>query len=97
MYLSRGAAAYASLSFTCHVPVVAVAVMEALMTAAMDGTDLRIVIPNGYASHFIWRDASHAHSPHTPDGCLCYTVQDAPVQFTKGLSRLLNGITHRLY
>ncbi len=30
-----------------------------LMTAAMDGADLRIVIPNGYASHFIWRDANH--------------------------------------
>lgn len=30
-----------------------------LITAAMDGTDLRIVIPNGYASHFIWRDANH--------------------------------------
>jgi hypothetical protein len=30
-----------------------------LITAAMDGTDLRIVIPNGYASHFIWRDATH--------------------------------------
>jgi len=28
-----------------------------LITAAMDGSDLRIVIPNGYASHFIWRDA----------------------------------------
>ena len=25
----------------------------------MDGSDLRIVIPNGYASHFIWRDATH--------------------------------------
>ena len=30
-----------------------------LSTAAMDGSDLRIVIPNGYASHFIWRDATH--------------------------------------
>lgn len=30
-----------------------------LITATMDGSDLRIVIPNGYASHFIWRDASH--------------------------------------
>ena len=30
-----------------------------LITAAMDGADLRIVIPNGYASHFIWRDATH--------------------------------------
>ena len=25
----------------------------------MDGSDLRIVIPNGYASHFIWRDPTH--------------------------------------
>jgi hypothetical protein len=30
-----------------------------LITAAMDGSDLRIVIPNGYASHFIWRDSTH--------------------------------------
>lgn len=30
-----------------------------LITAAMDGTDLRIVIPNGYVSHFIWRDPTH--------------------------------------
>lgn len=30
-----------------------------LITAAMDGSDLRIVIPNGWASHFIWRDAEH--------------------------------------
>ncbi|ATY79497.1 transcriptional regulator [Aeromonas veronii] len=49
------------------------------------------------AGDFIWRDASHSHSPHTPDGCLCYTVQDAPVQFTKGVSRLLNGISQHLY
>ncbi|HHQ4552142.1 TPA: ChrR family anti-sigma-E factor [Aeromonas veronii] len=49
------------------------------------------------AGDFIWLDASHSHSPHTPDGCLCYTVQDAPVQFTKGLSRLLNGISQHLY
>jgi len=30
-----------------------------LITAATDGSDLRIVIPNGYASHFIWRDNQH--------------------------------------
>ena len=30
-----------------------------LITAAKDGSDLRIVIPNGFASHFIWRDATH--------------------------------------
>lgn len=30
-----------------------------LITANSDGSDLRIVIPNGYASHFIWRDETH--------------------------------------
>ncbi len=30
-----------------------------LITADRSGQDLRIVIPNGYASHFIWRDADH--------------------------------------
>lgn len=30
-----------------------------LITANPDGSDLRIVIPNGYASHFIWRDPAH--------------------------------------
>ena len=30
-----------------------------LITATPDGADLRIVIPNGYASHFIWRDNDH--------------------------------------
>jgi hypothetical protein len=27
-----------------------------MITANPDGSDIRIVIPNGYASHFIWRD-----------------------------------------
>ncbi|MCA9069648.1 MAG: hypothetical protein KDA84_12025 [Planctomycetaceae bacterium] len=30
-----------------------------LITARPDGTDIRIVVPNGYASHFIWRDNEH--------------------------------------
>jgi hypothetical protein len=30
-----------------------------LITADLDGANLRIVIPNGYASHFIWRDSGH--------------------------------------
>ena len=37
-----------------------------MITANPDGTDIRIVIPNGYASHFIWRDPQHilAQSRH---------------------------------
>jgi len=30
-----------------------------LITAKPDGSDIRVVIPNGYASHFIWRDPQH--------------------------------------
>ncbi len=30
-----------------------------LITATPDGSDIRVVIPNGYASHFIWRDPRH--------------------------------------
>jgi hypothetical protein len=37
-----------------------------LITANPDGSDIRVVIPNGYASHFIWRDPNHilAQSRH---------------------------------
>ena len=30
-----------------------------MITATPDGDDIRVVIPNGYASHFIWRDPDH--------------------------------------
>lgn len=30
-----------------------------MITAKPDGSDIRIVVPNGYASHFIWRDPTH--------------------------------------
>ena len=30
-----------------------------LITAKPDGSDIRVVIANGYASHFIWRDPKH--------------------------------------
>lgn len=30
-----------------------------MITARPDGSDIRVVIPNGYASHFIWRDPQH--------------------------------------
>ena len=33
--------------------------MTRLITANPDGSDIRIVIPNGYSSHFVWRDPTH--------------------------------------
>ncbi|MEZ6128669.1 MAG: hypothetical protein R3C59_08290 [Planctomycetaceae bacterium] len=40
-----------------------------MITANVDGSDIRLVIPNGYASHFIWRDPTHilSQSKESPD------------------------------
>ncbi|MGL5391190.1 MAG: ChrR family anti-sigma-E factor, partial [Shewanella sp.] len=37
------------------------------------------------------------HAPTTKSGCLCYTVLNAPLHFTKGLSKLLNPIGELIY
>ncbi|MCG9729346.1 ChrR family anti-sigma-E factor [Shewanella sp. Isolate13] len=46
---------------------------------------------------FIELDAQHKHTPKTTNGCLCYTVVDAPLHFTKGISKLLNPIGELIY
>ncbi|MFV0594670.1 ChrR family anti-sigma-E factor [Shewanella sp.] len=46
---------------------------------------------------FIILDGKTQHSPKTQSGCLCYTVLDAPLYFTKGLSKLLNPIGELIY
>ena len=33
--------------------------LSRMITANPDGSDIRIVIPNGFVSHFIWRDTTH--------------------------------------
>jgi Tol biopolymer transport system component len=30
-----------------------------MLTAAADGSDVRVIDPSGYTSHFIWRDPNH--------------------------------------
>ena len=37
-----------------------------MITARPDGSEIRVVVPNGYTSHFIWRDSNHilAQSRH---------------------------------
>jgi len=46
---------------------------------------------------FMLLDKEHQHSPKTLEGCLCYTIVDAPLYFTKGISKLLNPIGDLLY
>lgn len=46
---------------------------------------------------FIVMSSEHEHAPKTREGCLCYTVVDAPLYFTKGISKLLNPIGELIY
>ncbi|HUT95135.1 MAG TPA: hypothetical protein VMY37_37120 [Thermoguttaceae bacterium] len=49
-----------------------------MLTAAPDGSDVRIVDPSGYTSHFIWRDPEHilAWSRHESHGDAFYLYED---------------------
>ena len=49
------------------------------------------------AGDFMVLNSEHEHSPKTVEGCLCYTVVDAPLYFTKGISKLLNPIGELIY
>ncbi len=42
------------------------------------------------------RGEEDTHTSQSNDGCLCFTVQDNPVVFTSGLSRLFNPLNKRL-
>ncbi|MGF1766427.1 ChrR family anti-sigma-E factor [Enterovibrio makurazakiensis] len=46
---------------------------------------------------FILLDSENHHTPQTRDGCLCYTVADAPLHFTKGVSQILNAVGRVIY
>ena len=46
---------------------------------------------------FIWLDSQVEHAPFTLEGCLCYTVQDAPLHFVSGLSKALNPLGKLIY
>ena len=46
---------------------------------------------------FILRDSQVTHQPQSKEGCLCFALLDAPVQFTQGLPRLLNNFGELLY
>jgi hypothetical protein len=49
-----------------------------MLTAAPDGSDIRIVDPYGKTSHFIWRDPSHilAWASHPSHGSAFYLYED---------------------
>lgn len=46
---------------------------------------------------FIMLDGKHLHQPRSENGCLCMTVVSDALQFTEGLSRLLNPVGKYIY
>lgn len=46
---------------------------------------------------FILLSGDIKHSPKTEKGCLCYAVQDAPLHFTNGMSKVLNPLGKLIY
>lgn len=46
---------------------------------------------------FIMLDGSHQHHPVSTNGCLCYTVANDALHFTKGINKLLNPIGSLIY
>ena len=46
---------------------------------------------------FILLSGDIKHSPKTDEGCLCYTVQDAPFHITTGMSKVLNPLGKFIY
>lgn len=46
---------------------------------------------------FIWIDGELNHSPYTENGCLCYAVQNAPLHFVRGMSKVLNPLGNLIY
>ncbi|WP_299797090.1 ChrR family anti-sigma-E factor [uncultured Shewanella sp.] len=50
-----------------------------------------------HAGDFIWLDGNHTHQPVTKTGCVCLTVSNDAIHFTKGMSQLLNPIGQFIY
>lgn len=46
---------------------------------------------------FIMLDSNHQHHPISVEGCLCYTVANDALHFTKGINKLLNPIGSFIY
>jgi putative transcriptional regulator len=71
------------------------------------GNELTLVIDGEFSDgldnysegDLILMDRTHTHSPHSQaeEGCLVFSIVDAPLHFTSGLARLLNPFSHLFY
>lgn len=71
------------------------------------GNELTLVIDGEFSDglahydtgDFIEMDGSRTHTPHSDadEGCLVFSIVDAPLHFTSGLARLLNPFSHLFF
>ena len=66
------------------------------LTLLLDGS---FTDENGtyHKGDFICLEEGEEHTPFTDEGCLCYVVQNAPVHFVAGASKVLNPLAGLLY
>ncbi|MBW3696893.1 transcriptional regulator [Vibrio sp. T187] len=49
------------------------------------------------AGDFLWLDNEHTHQPVSHEGCVCLTVSSDAMQFTQGLTQILNPLGKFIY
>ncbi|WP_286269392.1 ChrR family anti-sigma-E factor [Thalassotalea hakodatensis] len=70
-----------------------------------NGFELTVLVEGSFSDEmgeyfpgdFIMLDGQHVHNPVSAQGCLCYTVANAPQKFTQGINKLLNPIGSFIY
>ena len=70
------------------------------------GTEIQLVLSGSFSDEYgtyangdlLVLDHTHQHAPHTADeDCLILAVMDGPLQFTSGISRILNPFSSLFY
>ena len=69
------------------------------------GYELTLLLDGSFADEngtyhkgdFIYLEGGAAHAPFSKNGCLCYAVQNAPLHFVSGISKVLNPLADLLY
>lgn len=69
------------------------------------GYELTLLLDGSFADEngtyhkgdFIYLQSDHEHAPFSENGCICYVVQNGPVHFVSGVSKVLNPLVKLLY
>ncbi len=68
------------------------------MTLVIDG-EFSDGVSDYDTGDFILMNENHVHAPHSEvnEGCLVFSIVDAPLHFTSGIARLLNPFSHLFF